>query len=874
MEKKKFLVIDANSIINRAFYGIRLLTTKDGTYTNAVYGFLNIFYKFKEEIKPDYIAAAFDLKAPTFRHKMFDGYKATRHPMPAELVPQIPLLKDVLTALSIPVLEKEGFEADDIIGTVATKCSDNDIACMILTGNKDDLQLATEYNKIYLVTTRMGNTDTEIFDSSHVFEKYGVTPQEFIDVKAIMGDTSDNIPGVKGIGEKGALSLISTFHSLEAVYENLESDAITKSMRTKLTEHRDEAFLSKNLATIDCQVPITLDFDAAKDSEGDIPALRSLYTRLEFKSFLKRLPADTIAETDTTCDTKPCHAVTLTDAPPLADVLKKDTIYYQIDAASKTVYATTDGEAVIAAPLSGNFLPIWKDFFESETKKKITHNAKEQFVLLEKLGIALEGPLFDTAIAAYLVDAARRDYQLSELCFDMLGMNLSGAEAGQQLSFDETPEEQHTILFEETAALLPLHDYLLHRLKEEGSLSLFETVEMPLVEVLASMQSCGITVDRERLLEFGEMLSGRIETLTDEIYDLAGESFNINSPKQLGVILYEKLELKSSKKTKTGYSTNAAALEKLIGKHPIIEKILEYRHLSKLNSTYVVGLKDVISPETGRIHSNFHQTVTVTGRISSSEPNLQNIPIRTELGREMRKMFVAAPGHVLLDADYSQIELRVLAHIADDDAMIEAFTAGKDIHASTASRIFGVSPDDVTVEMRTAAKAVNFGLIYGKGEFSLAQDLQISMKEAKAYIEDYLGSYPKVRDYMKTVVEEAKKNGYVTTMLGRRRALPELASSNFQLRSFGERAALNTPIQGTAADIIKLAMVRVYHRLKNEGLAARLILQVHDELIVEAPLSEAEQAGKILQEEMEQAFTLRAPLSADMHSGNSWYDAK
>ncbi len=873
MEKPKFLVIDANSIINRAFYGIRLLTAKDGTYTNAVYGFLNIFYKFKEEIKPDYIAAAFDLKAPTFRHKMFDGYKATRKSMPEELVPQIPLLKEVLSALGIPILEKEGFEADDIIGTVAQKCTEENIACMILTGDKDDLQLATDDNKIYLVTTRMGNTDTEIFDARHVFQKYGVTPSEFIDVKAIMGDSSDNIPGVKGIGEKGALALISAFKSLEAVYENIEDERITKSIRTKLLDNKETAFLSKTLATINCDVPIALDFDAAKEQAGDIEALRQLYTRLEFKSFLKRLPQGENPTKEAEAKTE-VSAITAQNPQELSEFLQADKLYYQIDSAALTAYATQDGKTVISAPLSGDFLPNWQTFFENENIKKYSHGTKEQFLFLDGLGIKLRGQLFDAAIAAYLIEPSRRDYELSELCFDFLNLSFSDSKVGEQLSFDAEPDAGTNRLFEETAALLPLCSYFTERMVQEGSLSLFEAVEMPLVKVLASMQHLGILVDKEKLLEFGTMLGSSIATLTKEIYDLAGEEFNINSPKQLGSILFDKLGLKASKKTKSGYSTNAATLEKLAGSHPIIEKILEYRHLSKLNSTYVEGLSAVINPKTGRIHSNFHQTVTVTGRISSSEPNLQNIPIRTELGREMRKMFVASPGHIFLDADYSQIELRVLAHISRDEAMIEAFSSGKDIHRSTAAKIFGVAQEDVTSEMRTAAKAVNFGLIYGKGEFSLAQDLQISMKESKAIIEDYLGSFPKVRDYMKAVVAEAKEKGYVTTLLGRRRALPELSSSNFQLRAFGERAALNTPIQGTAADIIKLAMIRVFKRLEKENLSSKLILQVHDELIVEAPMEEAERAGQILQEEMEKAFLLKAPLLADMQSGKSWFDAK
>ncbi len=874
MQEKKLLIIDGNSIINRAFYGIRLLTTKDGTFTNAVYGFLNIFYKYKEEIKPDYIAAAFDLKAPTFRHKMFDGYKATRHPMPEELVPQLPLLKEVLRALHIPILEKEGFEADDIIGTIAARCTNENISCMILTGDKDDLQLATEHNKVYLITTRMGNTDTEIFDEAHVLEKYGVTPKEFIDVKAIMGDTSDNIPGIKGIGEKGAFSLISTFKNLETIYDNLDSEQIKKAMRTKLIEGKESAFLSRTLATIDCNVPIDFNFENAKESEGDTKALRDLYTRLEFKSFLKKLPV--AANNDATAKQNKID-YTLKDivsSEELQAFLQKETIYYLPDTNTNRILFTDGSGQVVSVMLSDAYLSALQAFFADEKTQKVTHGAKEQYLWAEKNGLVLKGKLFDAAIAAYLLDPARRSYDLFDLYEDFLDLHVQSEAVGTQLSFEADPIAEDAALFEAVAALPILYQHLVERLKNEEMLALFNDIEMPLVKVLASMQKEGILVDKDHLLAFGSMLDGQIQSLTGEIYDLAGETFNINSPKQLGVILFEKLSLKASKKTKTGYSTNAEALEKLADEHPIIKKILEYRQLAKLKSTYVDGLKDVIHPATGRIHSNFHQTVTVTGRISSAEPNLQNIPVRTQLGREMRKMFVAAPGHILIDADYSQIELRVLAHIADDEAMIASFASGKDIHASTASKIFGVTEDLVDVEKRTAAKAINFGLIYGKGEFSLARDLNISIKEAKAYMEDYLGSFPKVRDYMKKIVEFAKENGYVSTMFGRRRYLPELKSSNFQLRAFGERAALNAPIQGTAADIIKLAMVRVFARLKKEGLRAKLILQVHDELIVEAPEAEAEMAQKILKEEMEQAVMLSVPLFVDMQTGQSWYDTK
>lgn len=873
---KKLLILDANSIVNRAFYAVRLLTTKEGFHTNAIFGFLNIFLKYKEEIKPDYIAAAFDLSAPTFRHKMYDGYKATRHKMPDELREQMPVLKEVLSAMNIPIFEKEGYEADDIIGTAARICEEEDVLCCVLTGDKDDLQLASEKVNIHLVITRMGNTTTEVFDDKKVFEKYGVTPKEFIDLKAIMGDTSDNIPGVKGIGEKGASALIQEFHSIDGVYENIASDKITKSTRAKLIEHKDDAYLSKTLATIDRNVPISFEVENLSVKDADENALFDVFTKLEFYSFIKKMGLSKSAEQaeakEDFWEGKTFEMIF--DADVLKEKLSKENICFLLSGDREKIAFCADERGAFCASFR-EFKEIWKNFFESDSKKH-THGLKEQLLALLKEGISAENVVFDSEIAAYLLEPSRKSYDLEGLAADVLGVLLDEeAEEGAQLSLESllAPEDD-TPFMKKALVCASLKEEQEKKLKEKGMEKLFYEVEMPLVYVLASMEETGVSVDREKLSEFGKMLSGKIDALTEEIYDLAGGEFNINSPKQLGVVLFEKLGLKAQKKTKSGYSTNAEVLEKLKHSHPIVEKILEYRKLTKLNSTYVSGLLPVISEETGRIHSRFNQTVTVTGRISSQEPNLQNIPVRTELGREMRKMFVAGEDSVLVDADYSQIELRVLAHLSKDEHMIDAFKNGFDIHASTAAKIFGVPQEEVKPEMRSAAKAINFGLVYGMGEYSLSQDLGISVKEAKAYMNEYLGSYPNVEKFMHDAVENAKKEGYAITMFGRRRELPELSSSNFQMRSFGERAAMNAPVQGTAADIIKLAMVAVWKRLKKEKLQSKLILQVHDELIVEAKKNELDKVLLIVREEMENATHLFVPLKVDIETGVSWYDAK
>ena len=875
---KKLLILDANSIVNRAFYAVRLLTNKEGMHTNAIFGFLNILLKFTGEISPDYIAAAFDLPAPTFRHKLFDGYKATRHKMPEELAEQIPVLKSVLEAMNISIFEKEGYEADDIIGTCARVCEEEDILCCVLTGDRDDLQLASEKVHIHLVTTRMGNTLTEVYDDKKVLEKYGVTPSEFIDLKAIMGDSSDNIPGVRGIGEKGATTLISAFHSIENVYENLESDVISKSIRTKLEAGKDDAYLSKTLATIDRFVPIDFPIDDLKVMPPQNDALFALFSRLEFKSFISRMGLTENAKTKAV-QTDFWEGKTFETLFAPATVKKlaggEDTCFLA-DFASDTVAFTKNGSHIYQAPFRA-MTDVWREVFESKTPK-CSHNVKELLLALLKEGIFAEGFSFDTQIAAYLLEPARKTYDLAELLKDACGIVLEEEkETGEQLSIDSLlePKKEENGLGKRAAALFALRKTLEKSLAEKELTELFSAIEMPLVAVLASMEHTGIAVDKEKLSEFGRQLRAEIASLTGEIYTLAGGEFNINSPRQLGTILFETLGLETKKKTKSGYSTSAEVLEKLRFAHPIVEKILKYRRLSKLNATYAEGLLSVISPETGKIHSSFHQTVTVTGRISSAEPNLQNIPVRTPLGREMRKMFVAEnEDFILVDADYSQIELRVLAHLSQDDAMIESFRSGRDIHTETAAKIFKTSPENVTDEMRSGAKAINFGLVYGMGEYSLSQDLSISVKEAKNYIEEYLGNYPKVKQFMHDTVEFAKQNGYVKTMFGRKRELPELASGNYQMRAFGERAAMNTPVQGTAADIIKLAMIAVYRRLKQENLSSRLILQVHDELIIEAKKSEEEIVKQILREEMENAAALLVPLKVDMQTGRSWYDAK
>lgn len=865
---KKLLILDSNSILNRAFYGVRYLSAKDGTPTNAIYGFLNILLKLIKEQEPDYICAAFDVKAPTFRHKQYEGYKAQRKPMPEGLAAQMPLAKDVLRAMGVTILEKEGYEADDIIGTVARLCEESEISCFIATGDKDDLQLASDKTNVILTVTKSGYNETIIYDDKAVKEKYHVTPTEFIDVKALMGDPSDNIPGVKGVGEKTAMSLIEKHHSIEYIYENIDGIGLKGAMLQKMKDGREMAFMSKELATINRNTPI--EFNAEEcvfDGFENNGELYEILKRLELNSIIKKLDlsgGDNVKENE---DIFKDFSYQVGDK----DMISGDKV---------TVVLDFDGDNISSAAVgAGNNAVVLneqddiKELLEDDSIAKVMFDVKEAIVKLNGR-IDIKNISDDTAIAAYLVDPAKNEYTIEKLASEYFGTVIEKPEVKQLSLLDDVETDRSEYLAKCAVALGVLNERIGDKIKENGQEKLYQEVELPLVTVLAHLEINGFLVDDNQLKKFADKLGEKIDALTNEIYMLAGEEFNINSPKQLGVILFEKLELKPVKKTKTGYATNADVLEKLRDKHPIVNFIMEYRQLAKLKSTYCDGLTAVVNPNTHRIHSVFTQTVTVTGRLSSTEPNLQNIPTRTELGREIRKMFVAKDGYVLVDADYSQIELRVLAHIANDETMINAFRNNEDIHAVTASQVLDIPLEDVTKEQRSSAKAVNFGIVYGIGEFSLAQDLHISVKEAKAYIESYLEKYHGVRNYMESIKEQAKKDGYVKTMLNRIRYIPELKSPNYNIRQFGERVALNTPIQGTAADIIKLAMVRVDNRLINEGLKSKLILQVHDELIVEAHKDEVDKVKQILSEEMQGAMELNVPLKVDMSTGHSWYDAK
>ena len=875
---KKLLIIDGNSILNRAYYGIRPLTAPDGTPTNAVYGFLNIMFKYLEEETPDMVCVAFDVKEKTFRHKMYTEYKAQRKPAPEDFLVQLPLIKEVLSAMNCLCLELPGYEADDIIGTISRICDESDVACRILTGDKDDLQLASLNTVIKLVITKMGQTSTTDYGIAEFKEKYGIEPDSFIDVKALMGDTSDNIPGVKGIGEKTAFSLIQNYNSIDNIYASIDALDVTDSVRKKLIEGKDDAYLSYKLATIDKNVPIDFKLSDADVKEYNKEALASLFARLNFNSFIKKL--DLSASVGKTEDIKQISGqgekVSFTT---LLDKSKNKTVSYIKD--NDTLFVKPSDENGLYSPVTKDEL---KNFLADETIKKIGYNIKEDIISVGEFGIdtteaEASSVLFDVVLGAYILDPSTSDYSIESLCHKYLGTSLEHLNQennDSQISMlgvlsDNTPGNLDKVF-----ALEELYNKMSNLLKEKGQDKLYYDIELPLMTVLASMQIRGMYIDKDELAAFGEMLDKKIVGIRDEIYSLAGEEFNINSPKQLGVILFEKLELPFGKKNKSGgYSTNIDVMEKLKDKHPIVNLVLEYRQLTKLQSTYVVGLSSVVNEKTGRIHSNFNQTVTATGRISSTEPNMQNIPVRTELGREIRKMFIAEyEGWSLIDADYSQIELRVLAHIANDASMKEAFLSGEDIHAQTAANVFNVPLSEVTSKMRSSAKAVNFGIVYGIGAFSLAQDIGTTRKEAQEYIDGYLAHYSGVAEYMKKTIDDARESGYITTVSGRRRYLPELNASNHMTRAFGERVAMNAPIQGSAADIIKIAMVNVYKKLKENNLKAKLILQVHDELIVEAPNEELEIASKILRDEMEKAYELSVPLSVDMNTGLSWYDTK
>ena len=868
----KLMILDGNSIINRAFYGVRLLSTKDGVYTNAIYGFLNILERLRNDERPDALCVAFDLKAPTFRHLAFDGYKATRHAMPDELAMQMPILKDVLRAMNIPIYECEGWEADDILGTVGEICAREGVDAVIVTGDRDSLQLVSDHVTVKLVTTKGGQTITTNYTPAVFEAEYGFAPAHLVDLKSLMGDSSDNIPGVAGVGPKTATGLLLQYGTLDGIYAHLPE--IKESVRRKLEKDREQAYLSYDLATIRKNAPIDFVPEQNKIRPVDNDALYDLFRKLEFTRLITRYdlhaPQERPKQLETVEAVLTCETVNdPAQAREIAGRLANEHYVNLIaeEDLSKIAVQTDDTGYLFAGEAVAN-----NDFMSTlfgVSVKKVTHDCKSLMRALFERGLPAEGFIFDTALAAYDLDATRGEYNLDGVFEQYCGAQIGYADAK---TVCEGPAKE-AALQAKAAAVAALYEVLPGKLEEAGMEKLYYEIELPLCMVLARMETQGVLVDQMALVAFGNMLESGIASDQAEIYRYAGQEFNINSPKQLGEVLFEKLELPPVKKTKSGYSTNAEVLEKLKSRHPIIEAILDYRMLTKLKSTYADGLVKEIADD-GRIHTTFQNMVTATGRLSSTEPNLQNIPVRTELGSEIRKMFVPRDGCVFVDADYSQIELRVLAHIAGDEHMRKAFTSGMDIHTATAAQVFHVAPEQVTPLMRRHAKAVNFGIVYGISEFSLAEDIGVTRKEAKAYIESYLENYAGVREYMKNIVEQAKKDGFVTTMFGRRRNLPELKSSNFNIRSFGERVALNTPIQGTAADIIKLAMIHVDRALREEKLQARLVLQVHDELIVECPLSERERVTKLLTEQMEHVTKLSVPLVAEAKSGASWYEAK
>ena len=862
----KLLVLDGNSIFNRAFYGIKLLTAKDGTFTNAIYGFLTMLHKIKEDTNPDAVAVAFDMRAPTFRHKEYDGYKAQRKGMPPELAQQLPILKELLTLLGYRIVECEGYEADDILGTLARVCTEEGHECVLATGDRDSLQLVNPSVTVRLAATKFGQPVVTVYDEAKIKEDYGVTPHQLIDIKALQGDSSDNIPGVSGIGAKGAADLIQKYGSIEAIYQNFDQLDLKPAMRKKLEEGKESAFLSYKLGTICLQAPIDTNLEHYHVSEGDVQAAVRLMAKLELFSLIKKWGLDQIeVEQEALITEQSLQIQECDDTQSLLQQLQQTgSAYFLVsyrDKQVETLYFHL--ENTICTVNTAKHADFLKAFCESEDIKKYTHDVKPLYAALYRQNIGLVQVEMDTMLAGYLLNPSSSNYEIERMATEY------GVEQPQM---DSRLIEQDSMV--KWAAIYPaLYRVIDDKISQNTQHKLLHEIELPLAKVLAQMEELGFAVDKAGIAEYGEIMQNKIDRLQDLVYEEVGYQFNLNSPKQLGEALFIKLGLPAGKKTKTGYSTNAEVLEKLRYEHPVVELILEYRTLAKIKSTYCGGLLKVVE-EDGRIHSSFNQTETRTGRISSTEPNLQNIPVRTDVGRELRKFFVAKEGCVLVDADYSQIELRVLAHVANDSGMIEAFKENDDIHRNTAAQVFHMPREMVTPLMRSRAKAVNFGIIYGIGAFSLAKNIGVTRKEAEEYIKTYLDHFSGVRNYMTNVVEHAKETGYVETLFGRRRYLPELSSSNFNLRSFGERVAMNMPIQGTAADIIKIAMIRVVHRLEKEGLRARLILQVQDELIVEDPEEEAPLVQQLLTEEMEQAIHLSVPMVAEATIGKTWYDAK
>jgi len=894
---EKLVVIDGNSILNRAFYGImssKMLQTADGTYTNAVYGFLAIMFKLIEDVNPDYMVVAFDVKHPTKRHEMYAEYKGTRHGMPDELAAQMPIIKEVLEAMNIKIIELAGYEADDILGTLSKSSEKENIEVTLLTGDRDSFQLASDKTTIRIPRTKNGKTETENFDRNKVLEVYEIEPQELIEVKGLMGDKSDNIPGVPGVGEKTALNLIKEFHSIDTIYEKLEAgEPIAKGkLKENLEANKDLAILSRELGRIDVNAPIDKDLEHFRVKQWDNKKVLELFRNLRFNRYIDRFNLEQSQSNEEVKDVKDLFEyIELKDSKEIISKIKLNKILYYCFEKLKnndenliikkeiTYINIYDDKKVYNVEFSADF----KEIFEDKEILKCSYNLKEDYILLKQIGINSQNMMYDAKIAVYILNSVSNAYSMEDISRQFLEIDISDYEENKEKSgvqtslFDEvsTDEKRANFTYALYAYVIGItREKILKELENINSLELFNNIEMPIVEILAEMQYEGMYVDKHELVKYGENLKKHIEELRIDIYKMAGEEFNINSPKQLGVILFEKLELKPCKKTKSGYSTDVDALDKIKDAHPIVDKILEYRQLMKLNSTYVEGLIPFINPKTERIHTFFHQTVTATGRLSSTEPNLQNIPTRSEIGKKLRKVFKPEEGRIFVDADYSQVELRVMAHMSNDETMIKAFNSDADIHTICASQVFKVPIEEVSKQLRSKAKAVNFGIVYGISEFGLAEQIDIKRNEAKEYIEQYLDTYHGIKEYMDNIVEEAKKNGCVSTLFGRRRYIPELNSKNYMIRKFGDRAAMNTPIQGTAADIMKIAMIKVYNELKNRNLKSKLILQIHDELLIETVLEEKEEVEKLLKECMEESANLSVPLTVEVEEGKSWYQAK
>ena len=909
----KLVLIDGNSILNRAFYGImgsKMLTTKDGKYTNAVYGFLAILFKVLDDIKPDYIAVAFDLKAPTARHKMYEGYKANRKGMPNELAEQMPIIKEILTDMNITIIEKETYEADDILGTLSKTAEKKGIDVVIVSGDRDTFQLASNKVTIRIPHTKVGKTEVDYFDEEAIIEKYGIKPKQLIEVKGLMGDTSDNIPGVSGIGEKTALELIKKYKTIDGLYKAIddEKDDLKPKTKEKLVNDKEMAYLSRTLGTINREVPLDNKIEDLKIKEWNKEKVTEKFKELNFNRFMERFNLkEESAESsgiDLSKDLFKTKDIAVSNKY-IEDVIKK------VKENKKLIFSILkekceDTEKIISKKITcisiyieaentvfsvsvnneQQFVQVFKEIFESKDIQKYGHDLGEDYVILKQLGITMNAICYDTKISAYDLNPTDSKYTIENLSIQYLNIYLDeylekhgiSKQQNRQLDLFTGIEEENN--YERIKN--DLYSYLIQKiaevtykkLEEENLLDLFNNIEMPLVKVLGEMQFNGMPIEKDELVSFGNKLKEQIETVKQDIYMSVGEEFNINSTQQLGKILFEKLELPVYKKTKTGYSTDSDILEKLLQEHPVIEKILEYRSLVKLNSTYVEGLIPYINAKTQRIHSYFHQTITATGRISSTEPNLQNIPTRVEQGKQIRKAFNTKDGRIFIDADYSQIELRVLAHISKDEHMIDAFKNNEDIHKQAASKVLGIPIEKVTKEQRSEAKAVNFGIVYGISDYGLAQQLGISNKKAKEYIKQYLEKYSGVKAFMDNIVEKAKEDGYVETLFHRRRYIPELKSNNYMIRQFGSRAAMNTPIQGTAADIMKIAMINVFNKLQEENLDAKLVLQIHDELIIECNEKIKEKVKEILQDCMENAVKLDVPLNVETSEATSWYDVK